>query len=70
MPLRDFPNDALRSEDVIEFLSSEELKDLHRLNEMRRSLAAVGDYLNGQESIIFSAARARVPEGGPVNEAD
>ena len=70
MPLRDYPNDALGNEDVVEFLSSEELKELHRLNEMRRSLAAVGDYLNGQESIIFSTARSRVPEGGPVNEVD
>jgi len=60
----------LGNEDIIEFLSSDELGDLHRLNEMRRSLAVVLNYLNGQESIIFSAARARVPKGGPVNEAD
>ena len=70
MPLRDFPNDALGNEDVIDFLSSEELKELHKLNEMRRSLAAVGDYLNDQESIIFKTARGRAPEGGEANEAD
>jgi len=67
MPLRDFPNDALRSEDVIGFLSSDELGELHKLNEMRRHLAAVVDYLNGQESIIFSAARARSSEGGETH---
>jgi len=60
----------LENEDVIEFLSSEELKELRALSGMRRSLAVVLDYLDGQESIIFSAARTRIPEGGPVNETD
>lgn len=65
MPLRDYPNnDPFENQDVIPFLTTEELRTLSNLKEMRRSLAAIINHFEQEEGNIFKAARSRVPEGG------
>lgn len=61
---RDYP-DAFANQDVIKFLTTLECMELSNLKEMRRSLAATIDYLDGRESVIFQAVRVR--QGGENN---
>ena len=71
MPLRDYPsNDPFANQDVIPYLTTEELRELSNLKELTRSNIATLRYFEEREGAIFKAARARVPKEGPVNEAD
>jgi hypothetical protein len=71
MPLRDYPSsDPFENQDVIPYLNVEELRELSNLKELRVSHIATLRYFEERESSIFSAARARLPKEGPVNEAD
>jgi hypothetical protein len=63
MSLRDYP-DAFENQDIINLLSTEELRELSNLKEMRRSLTAVIDYMQEREGGIFKAVRARLPKEG------
>jgi hypothetical protein len=63
MSLRDYP-DAFENQDIINLLSTEELRELSNLKEMRRSLTAVIGYMQERESGIFKAVRARLPKQG------
>lgn len=59
---------AFRNQDIVSKLTTAECMQLSNLKEMRRSLMAIIEYMNQEESAIFAEARAR--QGGPVNEAD
>jgi len=71
MSLRDYPDsDPFQNQDVIPYLTTEELRELSNLKELTRSNIATLRYFEEREGTIFKAARTRMPEGGPVNEAD
>jgi hypothetical protein len=56
---------AFKNQDLLNQLSTSEFMQLSNLKEMRRSLAAVVDYLEREENAIFQAARSR--QGGEPN---
>ena len=62
----DYP-DAFANQDIIHLLTVDELRELSNLKELRRSTSAILHYFEEREGAIFSAARARVPEGGESN---
>lgn len=64
MSLRDYPDDRFQNQDVIPFLTTEELRELSNLKELKLSGIAALRYFEEREGVIFKAARARVPEGG------
>jgi len=71
MSLRDYPgSDPFQNQDVIPYLTTEELRELSNLKELRVSNIATLRYFEEREGAIFKAARARVPKGGQGNEAD
>jgi len=71
MPLRDYPSsDPFENQDVIPYLTVEELRELSNLKELRRSTTAALTYFEEREGAVFKAARARLPKEGPVNESD
>ena len=71
MPVRNYPSsDPFANQDVIPFLTTDELRELSNLKELRVSNAATLRYFEEREGAIFKAARARVPKGGQGNEAD
>jgi hypothetical protein len=55
---------AFRNQDIIDELTTSEAMQLSNLKEMRRSLAAVVDYLEREESAIFTAVRTRITDQG------
>ena len=63
----DYP-DAFENQDIIHLLTVDELRELSNLKELRRSTSAILHYFEERESSIFSAARIRTSEGGPVND--
>jgi len=66
MPLRDYPSsDPLQNQDIINLLTTEELRELSNLKELRISNIAARRYFEEREGAIFSAARAR--QGGENN---
>lgn len=68
MPLRDCPsNDPFENQDVIPFLTTEELRELSNLKELRRSTSAALTYFEEREGAIFKSARARLPKEGENN---
>jgi len=68
MPLRDYPsNDPFDNQDVIPYLTTEDLRELSNLKELRISNAATLRYFEEREVAIFKAARARLPKGGETN---
>jgi hypothetical protein len=65
MPLRDYPSsDPFENQDIIHLLTTEELRELSNLKELRVSNIATLRYFEEREGVIFKAARARVTEGG------
>jgi len=65
MPLRDYPgSDPFENQDVIPYLTTEELRELSNLKELTRSTIGTLKYFEEREGAIFSAARARTSEGG------
>jgi hypothetical protein len=66
MSLRDYPsNDPFENQDIIPYLTTEELRELSNLKELTRSNIATMRYFEEREGAIFSAARAR--QGGESN---
>jgi len=59
----DHPNDVFENQDLIPHLNVNELRELSNLKEMRRSLAAVIDYFEERQSVIFAEARIRIAQG-------
>jgi hypothetical protein len=55
---------AFQNQDIIKFLTTEELRILSNLKEMRRSLAAIINHFEQEEGAIFVAVRARLPKEG------
>ncbi len=65
MPLRDFPSsDPFENQYIIQFLTTEELRELSNLKELRRSTTAALTYFEEREGAIFSTVRARLPKEG------
>jgi hypothetical protein len=55
---------AFKNQDLLDSLTTAELMQLSNFKEMRRSLAAVVDYLEKQEGAIFASARTRIADQG------
>lgn len=61
MSLRDYPsNDPFKNQDVIPYLTTEELRELSNLKELKRSNIATLRYFEEREGTIFTMARARI----------
>ena len=66
MPLRDYPSsDPFENQDVIPYLTTEELRELSNLKELTRSNIATMRYFEERGSTIFKAAKSR--QGGGVD---
>jgi hypothetical protein len=65
MSLRDFPsNDPFENQNLIPYLTTEELRELSGLKELKRSNIATLRYFEEREGAIFKAVRSRLPKGG------
>jgi len=65
MSLRDYPgSDPFENQDVIPFLTMEELRELSNLKELRVSNIATLRYFEEREGVIFKQARTRIPPKG------
>jgi hypothetical protein len=65
MPLRDYPSsDPFQNQDVIPFLTTEELRELSNLKELTRSNIATLRYFEEREGAIFKAGRDRISPKG------
>lgn len=63
MSLRDFPSsDPFENQDIIHLLTTEELRELSGLKELKRSNIATLRYFEEREGAIFRAVRARQGE--------
>jgi hypothetical protein len=63
------PNDAFANQDILHFLTVEELRELSNLKELMRSVRAVLNYFQERESGVFKTARTRIADaGGPAGQ--
>jgi hypothetical protein len=61
MSLRDYPsNDPFENQDIINFLTTEELRELSNLKELKQSNIATLKYFEEREGTIFKVVRARI----------
>ncbi len=69
MSLRDYPNnDPFKNQDVIPYLTTEELRELSNLKELKRSNIATLNYFEEREGAIFSTARTRIADAGGAGQ--